>query len=345
MNELKNNNAAAKKHSLAGLSLAALGVVFGDIGTSPLYAIRECFHGEYGIEISRDNILGVLSLMFWALNIIVSIKYLSFIFLADNRGEGGVIALTALIRGITGTPKRRRLILISLGIFAACLLYGDGMITPAISVLSASEGLKAIAPELERFVIPLTVVILAGLFILQQRGTARIGVLFGPIIFIWFTVLAVIGINQIVRHPAILQALSPTYGIQFLLHSGFHGFTVLGAVFLVVTGTEALYADLGHFGRKPIRIVWFSFVGPALLINYFGQGALLLSNPSEAYHPFYGMVPSWGVVPIVILATCATIIASQAVITGVFSLTRQAIQMGYLPRLEVVHTSGNKRAA
>jgi len=319
--------------------LAALGVVFGDIGTSPLYAIRECFHGDYGIATTGDNILGILSLMFWALIIIVSIKYLTFIFRADNRGEGGVIALTALVKGITASPSRRRLILISVGIFAACLLYGDGMITPAISVLSAAEGLKIIAPGLQMYVIPLTLIILAALFILQHRGTAKIGVLFGPVILVWFITLAVLGLRQIIHYPGILAALLPTYGIKFLIESGIHGFTVLGAVFLVVTGAEALYSDVGHFGRKPIRIVWFYFVLPALLLNYFGQGALLLSHPSESYHPFYATVPTWAVVPMVILATCATIIASQAVITGVFSLTRQAIQMGYLPRLKVVHTS------
>jgi len=339
MDGSNNRNVAHKQHSLAALSLTALGVVFGDIGTSPLYAIRECFHGKYGIAINHENVLGVLSLMFWALTIIVSIKYLTFIFRADNRGEGGVIALTALIRGMTESPSRRRLLMISMGIFAACLLYGDGMITPAISVMSAVEGLKVITPKFQQFVIPMTLIILSALFLLQHRGTAKIGTLFGPIILFWFVTLAILGIRQIIHHPSVFAALLPTYGINFLVKSGFHGFTVLGAVFLVVTGAEALYADLGHFGRKPIRLVWFYLVLPALLINYFGQGALLLSSPSEAYHPFYAMVPSWAVIPMVILATCATIIASQAVITGVFSLTRQAIQMGYLPRLKVLHTS------
>ncbi|MCD6248881.1 MAG: potassium transporter Kup [candidate division Zixibacteria bacterium] len=335
----ENAKTSHARHSITGLSLAALGVVFGDIGTSPLYAIRECFYGEYGIAVTRDNIFGILSLMFWTLIIIVSIKYLSFIFRADNRGEGGIIALTALIKSITVSPTRRRLFLISMGIFGACLLYGDGMITPAISVLSAAEGLRIIAPELQKFVIPLTLVILAALFMLQHRGTARIGILFGPVILVWFVILAILGLWQIIHYPGILAALLPTYGIKFLVESGIHGFTVLGAVFLVVTGAEALYADLGHFGRRPIRLVWFYLVLPSLLLNYLGQGALLLSHPSEAHHPFYAMVPDWAVVPMVILATCATIIASQAVITGVFSLTRQAIQMGYLPRLKVVHTS------
>ncbi len=339
MDGSNNSKVSPDRPPLAALSLAALGVVFGDIGTSPLYALRECFHGAYGIAPTEDSILGVLSLMFWALTIIVSVKYLSFIFRADNKGEGGVIALTALIHGISASPTKKRLLLISAGIFAACLLYGDGMITPAISVLSAAEGLRIIAPELQKYVIPLTLVILAALFMLQHRGTARIGKLFGPVILIWFSTLALLGLWQIIQHPSVLAALSPVYGIRFLMESGLHGFTVLGAVFLVVTGAEALYADLGHFGPKPIRMVWFCFVLPSLLLNYFGQGALLLFHPAEAHHPFYATVPSWAVVPMVILATFATIIASQAVITGVFSLTRQAIQMGYLPRLKVVHTS------
>lgn len=340
--ESSAHNNSVRKQSLAALSLLALGVVFGDIGTSPLYAVRECFHGEYAIAVSHDNVLGVLSLMFWALTIIVSIKYLTFIFRADNNGEGGVIALTALLRPHRKSPTRRRVLLIGMGIFAACLLYGDGMITPAISVLSASEGLRIISPEFQQFVIPLTLVILAGLFILQHRGTAKVGVLFGPVILVWFLTLAVLGLRQIVQNPEILYAFSPAYGLSFLVHSGWHGFTVLGAIFLVVTGAEALYADLGHFGRAPIRLVWFTLVLPSLLLNYFGQGAVLLANPAESHHPFYAMVPEWGVIPMVILATCATIIASQAVITGVFSLTRQAIQMGYLPRLEIIHTSSRQ---
>jgi KUP system potassium uptake protein len=340
MDQIKNNNKQViTQHSLRALSLAALGVVFGDIGTSPLYAVRECFHGAYGIAVSRENIFGILSLMFWALVIIVSIKYLMFIFRADNRGEGGVIALTAQLKNISGSISKRRFFLIGMGIFAACLLYGDGMITPAISVMSAVEGLKVITPEFENLVIPGTLIILAGLFFLQKKGTAKIGTLFGPIILVWFLTIALLGLRQIINHPGIFAALSPTYAIKFLIKSGFHGLTVLGAVFLVVTGAEALFADLGHFGRKPIRLVWFTLVLPALVINYFGQGALLLSNPAEAYHPFYAMVPSWAMIPMLILATCATIIASQAVITGVFSLTRQAIQMGYLPRLKVIHTS------
>jgi KUP system potassium uptake protein len=328
-----------QNYSLHVLALAALGVVFGDIGTSPLYAIRECFHGEYGITASSENILGVLSLMFWALTSIVSVKYLTFILRADNSGEGGVIALTALIKSGCENLKKARRLLIVVGIFAACLLYGDGMITPAISVMSAAEGLRIITPEFQPFVIPVTLLILAGLFLLQHRGTAKMGMLFGPVILVWFLVLAILGTRQIINHPDIFKALSPLYGVSFLIKNGFHGFTVLGAVFLVVTGAEALYADMGHFGKKPIRLVWYFFVLPALVLNYFGQGALLLSHPEEAHHPFYAMVPYWGVVPMVILATCATIIASQAVITGVFSLTRQAVQLGYLPRIRIIHTS------
>ncbi|MHC1744529.1 MAG: potassium transporter Kup [Syntrophobacteraceae bacterium] len=323
---------------LAQLSFAALGVVFGDISTSPLYAIRECFHGEYAIALSHENVLGVLSLIFWTLMMIVTVKYLTFVLGADNHGEGGVIALTALLRSIRGQNKGGWS-LVSVGLFAACLLYGDGMITPAISVLSAVEGIGILTPRLDPFVVPLTILILGALFVLQRRGTARIGKLFGPIILVWLGAIASLGLIQIVRNPAILTALWPGYGIQFLLRNGTSGFMVLGAVFLVVTGAEALYADLGHFGRLPIRLTWGSLVMPALVMNYFGQGALLLVSPESAYHPFYALVPPWAVGPMVLLATLATIIASQAVITGSFSLTRQAIQLGYLPRMRICHTS------
>jgi KUP system potassium uptake protein len=326
---------------LVKLSLAALGVVFGDIGTSPLYAIRECFHGEYGIAVSPNNVLGVLSLMLWALLMIVTFKYLVFVLRADNQGEGGVLVLTALIKSVTRQKKNSRLTLVSIGLFAACLLYGDGMITPAISVLSAVEGIRVITPVFKPYVIPITIIILGGLFMIQRHGTARVGGLFGPVIFVWLSVLAVLGFNQIVRSPQVLAAISPWYGMKFILTNKFHGFVVLGAVFLVVTGAEALYADLGHFGRRPIRLIWIVFVLPALILNYFGQGALLLARPEEAHHPFYALVPSWAMIPMVVLATLATIIASQAVITGSFSLTRQAIQLGYLPRLRVTHTSAS----
>ena len=326
---------------LTALSLAALGVVFGDIGTSPLYAMRECFHGQYAITASADNILGVLSLIFWALLLIVSVKYLGFILRADNEGEGGVLALTALIKPKNIKPRTPQWALVGLGVFAACLMYGDGMITPAISVLSAVEGVKNITPLLEAYIIPTPIIILGGLFLLQKRGTARVGRLFGPIMLLWFCTLAGLGIAQIVNYPEVLAAVFPWHGISFLLENRLHGFIVLGAVFLAVTGAEAIYADMGHFGKRPIQLVWFLVAFPALVLNYFGQGALLLVRPEEAYHPFYALVPGWAMIPMVLLATCATIIASQAVITGSFSLTRQAIQLGYLPRLRVTHTSSS----
>ena len=324
---------------LTALSLAALGVVFGDIGTSPLYAMRECFHGEYGIAATAANVLGVLSLIFWALLLIVSVKYLGFILQADNEGEGGVLALTALIKPKNIKARTPQWALVGLGVFAACLMYGDGMITPAISVLSAVEGVNNITPLLEPYIVPATILILAGLFLLQIRGTARVGRLFGPIMLLWFAVLAVLGIAQIVNCPRVLAAVFPWYGINFLLENRMHGFIVLGAVFLAVTGAEAIYADMGHFGKRPIQLVWFLIAFPALVLNYFGQGALLLVRPEEVHHPFYALVPDWAMIPMVLLATLATIIASQAVITGSFSLTRQAIQLGYLPRLRITHTS------
>lgn len=326
---------------LASLSLAALGVVYGDIGTSPLYAFRECFHGDHAIAATRGNVLGVLSLMAWALFIVVTIKYLVYVLRADNRGEGGELALMALalssIKGKLG-PK----LVIVLGIFGASLLYGDGMITPAISVLSAVEGLEVAAPGLKRFVIPTTIVILIGLFMVQKRGTAGIGAVFGPIMLIWFTVLAVIGATHIIAHPGVLEALSPHHAVRFLAENKLAGFLVLGAVFLVVTGGEALYADMGHFGRRPIQVTWIFLVGPALLTNYFGQGALLLESPELASNPFYRSAPSWALYPMLVLATMATIIASQAVISGAFSYTRQGMMLGFWPRIEVKHTSSTQ---
>lgn len=331
---------------LATLSLAALGVVFGDIGTSPLYAIRECFHGEYSIPVTTQNVLGVLSLLVWAIIMIVTIKYLTFIMKADNEGEGGILALTSLI--ISHSKKKskknsngQRWFLVGIGLFGASLLYGDGMITPAISVLSAVEGMQIIAPELGALAIPVTVSILVALFLFQNNGTAKVGALFGPIILVWFLVIGILGLNEIIRYPGILMALSPWYAVEFLLDNHMHGFMVLGAVFLSVTGAEALYADMGHFGRRPIRLIWMSLVLPALLLNYFGQGALLLGSPESSHNPFYSLVPSWAMIPMVVLATMATIIASQALITGVFSLTQQAIQLGYLPRLTIRHTSAS----
>ena len=324
---------------LAWLSLAALGVVFGDIGTSPLYAIRECFHGKFSIAVTPENVLGVLSLLFWALLMVVTLKYLTFILRADNHGEGGVIALTALARARDRDRKGPQWAFIAIGLFAACLLYGDGMITPAISVLSAVEGIRLITPVFIPYIIPLTILILAGLFLVQHHGTARVGKTFGPVIFVWFCVLAVLGLLQIIRCPLVLTAIFPAHAIRFFLLNKIHGFIVLGAVFLVVTGAEALYADMGHFGTRPIRLTWLCLVLPALLLNYFGQGALLLARPAESHHPFYALAPSWLVIPLVILSTLATIIASQAVITGSFSLTQQAIHLGYLPRLRIIHTS------
>jgi KUP system potassium uptake protein len=343
MSNNENNHDEARPpptgRRLAILSLAALGVVYGDIGTSPLYALRECFHGEYGIEPTRGHVLGVLSLVFWALVIIVALKYLTFILRADNRGEGGVIALMALVTPRSGPRNWRRKVLIALGLFGASLLYGDGMITPAISVMSAVEGLEVATPFFGPYVIPLTVAILIGLFLFQRHGTGRVGAVFGPVTFIWLATLAVLGFRSLVQAPEVLAALSPLHGARFLIETGGRGFLVLGAVFLVVTGTEALYADMGHFGRKPIRTAWFIVVMPALLLNYFGQGAMILRNPAAAHHPFYALVPTWAAYPMVVLATAATIIASQAVISGAFSLTRQAIQLGYCPRLEIRHTA------
>lgn len=330
---------------ILGLSIGALGVVYGDIGTSPLYAIRECFYGHVAVPPTPANIFGVLSLIFWALIIIISIKYLIFILRADNRGEGGIIALMSLIRG-GRRESRSRWFLVAMGLFGAALLYGDGMITPAISVLSAVEGLDVATPALEPYVIPITLVILVTLFIMQRHGTGGIGRIFGPVTAVWFVTLAVLGANQIIEAPRIFAAMNPWYAVQFFVQNGTHGFLVLGTVFLVVTGGEALYADIGHFGVLPIRLTWYTFVLPALVLNYFGQGALLLSNPLAAadpeFHPFYMMAPRWALYPLVAIATAATVIASQAVISGSFSLTRQAVQLGYLPRLQIEHTSSSQ---
>jgi KUP system potassium uptake protein len=326
---------------LAGLCLAALGIVYGDIGTSPLYALRECFHGEHAVPPTHDNVLGVLSLVFWSLTIVICVKYLGYVLRADNRGEGGILALMALAtRGAKASRTQTAVVLA--GLFGAALLYGDGMITPAISVLSAVEGLQIAAPALGHFVLPITVVILVGLFWIQKHGTAGVGVVFGPITLVWFAVLSVLGISQILEQPQVLLGLSPAYGAAFLLHHGFLGFLVLGSVFLVVTGGEALYADMGHFGPRPIRLTWFGLVFPALLLNYFGQGALLLSNPATAENPFYLMAPSWALYPMLVLSTLATIIASQAVISGAFSLTRQAMMLGFWPRARIQHTSSRE---
>ncbi len=326
------------------LALGALGVVYGDIGTSPLYAFRESFHEGYGIPVVPENILGVLSLIFWALIIIISVKYLVFVLRADNHGEGGILALTALIN--PGGDLDRfsgRWLLVLCGLFGTALLYGDGVITPAISVLSAVEGLQVATPFFEPYIIPITIVILVALFLFQSKGTEGVAKVFGPVTLVWFATLAVLGISWIVRHPSVLVAASPYYAIEFFVRNGLPGFWVLGSVFLVVTGGEALYADMGHFGRAPIRLAWFTFVLPALLLNYFGQGALLLENPAAVHNPFYLMAPAWALYPIVAIATAATVIASQALITGAFSLTMQAMQLGYLPRMALEHTSASER--
>ena len=323
------------------LVLTALGVVYGDIGTSPLYALRECFSGEHAIAVTPANVLGVLSLIVWSLILIVSIKYLLFVLRADNQGEGGILALVALVRSRAG--QRRRGLLVAAGLFGSTLLYGDGVITPAISVLSAVEGLTLATDVFDRFVLPITLTILVVLFLAQRRGTAGVGAVFGPIMIVWFGVLALLGVRHIVGNPVVLLAVSPTYGAAFLVDHGLLAFITLGAVFLSVTGAEALYADMGHFGRAPIRIAWFAFVMPALLLNYFGQGALLLADASARVHPFYRLAPAWGLYPLVLLSTAAAIIASQAVISGAFSMTQQAVQLGYSPRFDIRHTSAHER--
>jgi KUP system potassium uptake protein len=322
------------------LALAALGVVYGDIGTSPIYALRESLHGVHGVSPTSENVLGLLSLILWALVIVISVKYLAFVMWADNCGEGGMIALTALVTPDSARARlRRRRLLVLVGLFGASLLYGDSMITPSISVLSAIEGLEMVTPIFTPYVIPITIAILVGLFAVQRHGTARIGAIFGPVMFLWFATLGVLGAVQVVQHPAVFAAVNPLYGVQFFQHNGWHGFLVLGSVFLVVTGGEALYADMGHFGARPIRLSWYVFVLPCLLLNYFGQGALVLLDARAAEHPFFRLAPSWALLPLVILTALATVIASQAVISGAFSLTRQAVQLGYLPRMDIEHTS------
>ena len=324
--------------SLAALTLGAIGVVYGDIGTSPLYALKEVFaHGH--VPLTPDNIYGVLSLVFWTLTLIVSLKYVMLILRADNNGEGGLIAMLALAsQAVKGRPQLRSLLLL-LGVFGTAIFFGDGVITPAISVLSAVEGLEVAAPSLHRFVIPVTLVVLTGLFLVQRFGTASVGRFFGPITVLWFAALAGLGLMHIVEYPQIMWALSPHYGVAFLMaHPGI-GFVALGSVVLTVTGAEALYADMGHFGKRPIRLAWFGLVMPALVLNYFGQGVMLMTNPENARNPFFEMIPEWALYPMIVLATLATVIASQALITAAFSVTKQVIQLGYLPRLRITHTS------
>jgi KUP system potassium uptake protein len=319
--------------TLFPLTLTAVGVVYGDIGTSPLYAIRECFFGSHSVSPTHENVLGVLSLVLYALILVISIKYTAVVLRADNQGEGGILSLTALL------PSRNYSLLVALGIIGASLLLGEGMITPAVSILSAIEGLQVATPVFSAWVVPIAVVILAILFVIQRHGTHRVGRLFGPVMVLWFITIATLGFRWIVQAPEVLGAFDPRHAVTFFVQNGWHGFAVLGAVVLVVTGAEALYADMGHFGRFPIRLAWFCLVLPALLINYFGQGALLLIRGEEATQPFFMMAPTWALIPLVILSTAAAIIASQALISGAFSLTRQAIQLGYAPRLDIQHTS------
>jgi KUP system potassium uptake protein len=327
---------------IAGLTLAALGVVYGDIGTSPLYALRECFYGEHAIEVTPRNVLGVLSMIVWSLLIIISWKYIGHVMKADNRGEGGILALTALVTPMRAGRGGRRW-LIMLGLFGTALLYGDGMITPAVSVLSAVEGLSVATHFFDPYIVPIAVCILIALFVIQRSGTGRVGRIFGPVMMVWFVVLAVLGIVHIVGNPGVLAAVNPWYAAVFFAHNGWRGFLVLGSVFLVVTGGEALYADMGHFGKRPIKLAWFSMVLPGLVLNYFGQGALIIADARTAENPFFHMAPGWALYPLVVLSTFAAVIASQALISGAFSLTMQAVQLGYTPRVEIAHTSASER--
>jgi KUP system potassium uptake protein len=338
-------SASLKRESTLGvLLLGALGVVYGDIGTSPLYALRTCLDPSLGIEPIRENVLGILSLIVWALILIICVKYMVVVLRADNKGEGGIIALMALaLSKRTDNEGPRYRTILFLGLFGASLLYSDGMITPAVSVLGALEGLAVVQPELGAYIVPLASAILLCLFLVQRHGTGRLGGAFGPIIIVWFVVIAVLGALGIARQPHVMWAINPIYLVRFLAHDPWTGFRVLGSVLLAVTGAEALYADMGHFGRRPIRIDWFVLVFPALLLNYFGQGALILHDPSVVHNPFYSLAPRWALVPLILLATAAAIIASQAVISGAFSLTRQAVLLGFLPRLRVIHTSSMQR--
>ncbi|MCQ8179679.1 potassium transporter Kup [Methylomonas sp. SURF-1] len=328
------------KEQIAALAFSAIGVVFGDIGTSPLYAVKEVFHG--GLPTDTVHVLGVLSLIFWAITLVVTTKYAIFIMRADNKGEGGIMALMALALHGAKDNAERKLFIITIGLLGAALFYGDSMITPAISVLSAVEGLQIVAPRLEHFVTPITILVLAVLFIIQAKGTGRVGRMFAPVMCVWFTVLALLGVFNIFQHPDVLMAINPYYAVNLLLEIGWKGFVIMGAVVLAITGAEALYADMGHFGLKPIRYAWFGFVFPALLLNYLGQGALLIGNPKAVENPFFLMAPQWASYPLLVLATLSTVIASQAVISGAFSVTRQAILLGYCPRMNIRHTSGDE---
>ncbi|HOE43961.1 MAG TPA: potassium transporter Kup [Rhodoferax sp.] len=331
-------SANENKSSRSTLIVGAIGVVFGDIGTSPLYALKETFAGHHPIGVEAASIMGVLSLIFWTIMALVTLKYVAIIMRADNRGEGGSLALLARVTELTKNSRATWFVTM-LGIFAAALFYGDSMITPAISVLSAVEGLEVVAPQFKDYVLPITVVVLSGLFWIQSKGTAVMGRLFGPVMCLWFAVLAVTGVISILRAPQVLLALNPMYAVEFLVSDPWRSFLALGAIVLSVTGGEALYTDMGHFGKYPIRLAWFTFVLPALVLNYYGQGALLLTDPGAIQNPFYRLTPDWALLPMVALATLATVIASQAVISGAFSVARQAVQLGYLPRMKIVHTS------
>ncbi|HNA20887.1 MAG TPA: potassium transporter Kup [Agitococcus sp.] len=336
------SDAHSQQTPLHLLTLGALGVVFGDIGTSPLYALKECFHASHGLAITHDNVLGLLSTIFWAITLVVSIKYIFFIMRADNNGEGGIMALLALSLRNKTISNTQRLFLVTIGLFGAALFFGDGIITPAISVLSAVEGLKLVTPVFDPYVIPITIGVLISLFMIQRHGTGSVGKLFGPVMLLWFSTLAILGISNISQYPAVLHLVNPYWSIQFILHHPTIAFITLGAVVLTITGGEALYADMGHFGRKPINYAWFGLVFPALILNYCGQGALLLTHPEAVENPFYQLAPSWFILPLIGLATLSTVIASQAVISGVFSIARQAMQLGYLPRFEILHTSAKE---
>ena len=338
-----HGNEHDKKGSTAALVLAALGVVFGDIGTSPLYALKECFNPKHGIPYSDEAVFGVISMMFWAIILVVTIKYVVFVMRADNKGEGGVLSLMALALRSLQSGTKSYLLVMMLGMFGACMLYGESVITPAISVLSAVEGLEIATPEMKRFVIPITMTILIALFVIQKFGTAVVGKLFGPITLLWFISLAVLGVLNVVKNPEIFAAINPLYAFNFISEHTLMAYIVMGSVVLVVTGVEALYLDMGHFGKSPVRLAWLFCVLPSLLINYFGQGALLLADPEAIKNPFYLMVPEWALWPMVGLATAATVIASQAVISGAFSLANQAILLGFLPRMSIRHTSDNER--
>lgn len=339
-----SNSTSAPSRSLSALSLTALGIVFGDIGTSPLYAVRDAFHHGHGLAVNETNVLGILSLIVWSLIVVISIKYLLIVMRADNHGEGGVLALTqlAFLSSARGSNARTRNVILMIGLFGSALLFGDGIITPAMSVLSAVEGLKTATDIFTPYIIPITIGILLVLFSAQQHGTARIGAIFGPVILLWFVTIAALGISGAVHNPHVFVAVNPLYAIRFFAENGWLGVLALGAVFLVCTGGEALYADMGHLGRKPIERAWFFIALPALLLNYFGQGALLLKDPSAAVNPFFSLAPTWLIYPLVALATSAAVIASQALITGIFSLTHQAVQLGYISRFRIIHTSSDE---